>query len=171
MKTEKEVVEAHLEAHSRHDVDALMSLYDEDVTFEVVGDDPIVGKSAVRQSEEYHAALNGKWRFFDYVSEPGQISFKSTVKNDYYRILGVAELRYPSNTMTIRDGLITSVRIALSQESREQVRQAEEAFDAWVTKEKPEIVAKLAPDGKFVPGKESALELMALLREWQAVQA
>lgn len=170
MKTEKEIVEAYLEALNHHDIDAVMSLYDDDTVFEIVDGDDIVGKSALRPFQEFYNALNSQWRFFDYVSEPGQISCKVTVQNDYFRILGVDELRYSSNTMTIRDGLITSVRVALSQESREQVRQAEEAFDAWVTKEKPEIVAKLAPDGKFITSKDSALELMALLREWKAAQ-
>ncbi len=170
MKTEKEIVEAYLEALNHHDIDAVMALYDDDTVFEIADGDDVVGKSALRPFQEFYNALNSQWRWFDYVSEPGQVSCQGTMQNDFTRALGLDEMHYPSIKITLRDGLITSMRSEASQESMEQYKQADKAFEAWVTKEKPEALAELMPD-KFTYSKESALSLMALLREWQAVQA
>ena len=172
MKTEKEIVEAYLEAINRHDIDAEMSLYAEDVTLELVGAFTKVGKSALRQLGEYGTVINNNFDFHECIfEEPGQVSFKVTQQNEFLRTFGVDELRYTSYKMTIHDGLITSIRTELSQEGMKQARQADEAFVTWAAKEKPETLAELMPDGEFIPGKENGLAVMALLREWQAVQA
>lgn len=170
MKTEKEIVEAYLEALNQHDIDAVMALYDDDTVFEIVNGDDVVGKSALRPFQEFYAAHNSQWHFFNYVSKPGQIVCQGTMQNDWTHALGIGELHYPSITFTLHDGLITSIRPEGSPESKEQVEQANEAFMAWAAKEKSEALAELMPD-KFTYSKQSALSLMALLHEWQAVQA
>lgn len=170
MKTEKEIVEAYLEAINKHDIDAVMALYDDDTVFEIVDGDDVVGKSALRPFQEFYNALNSQWHLFDYISEPGQVSCQGTMQNDWTRALGIDEMHYPSIKITLRDGLITSMRPEASQECMEQVKQADEAFMSWAAKERPEALAELMPD-KFTYSKESALSLMALLHEWQAIQA
>lgn len=171
MKTEKEIVEAYIEANNQHDIDAEMSLYAEDVAYEVVDYFTKTGKSALRQLGQYGIAINNSFYFHEYtLEEPGQVSFKVTQQNEVLRTFGVDEVRYASYKMTIRDGLITSVRTELSQESLKLVKETDEAFVTWAAKEKPEAFAAMLSDGAFIHSKENGLAMMALLREWQAVQ-
>ena len=169
MKTEKEIVEAYFEAHNRQDIDAVMPFYAEDATFEYVNNFTLVGKSALRQLEEYSVALNIKLKNFDYVYEPGQVSSKGIEQNDWLRTMGIDDAHHTSST-TIRDGLITSIQVELSQESREQMKQAQEPFMAWMTKEKPKILAELMADEESRITKQRALTVMALLHEWETTQ-
>ncbi|MCB9422487.1 MAG: nuclear transport factor 2 family protein [Ardenticatenaceae bacterium] len=170
MKTEQEIVEAYFEAHNRQDIEAIIALYSEDATFESVDNYVVEGKSALRQLVEYSLALNVKGKAFDYVSKPGQVTFKLIEQNGFFRTLGVDEIHYSSCTMTIHDGLIVSAKVELSQESMEQVEQAPAPFMAWATKENPETLANLMADDESRISKERALGWMALLHEWQAVQ-
>lgn len=172
MKTEKEIVEAYLDAINRHDIDAEMSLYAEDVTNEVVGYFSKTGKSALRQLGEYGTAINNNFHFHGYtIEKPGQVSFKVTQQNEVLRTFGVDELRYASYKMTIRNGLITSIRTELSQESLKLVKETDEAFVTWATKEQPEAFAAMTPGDEFIHSKKNGLAVMALLREWQTAQA
>ena len=171
MKTEKEVVEAYIEANNQHDIDTEMSLYAEGVTNEVVGYFTKTGKSALRQLQAYGTAINNEFHFHEYTFEkPGQVSFKVTQQNEFLRTFGIDELRYVSYKMTIRDGLITSIRAELSQESMKLVKKTDEAFVTWATKEKPEAFAAMLSDGEFIHNKENGLGVMALLHEWKATQ-
>lgn len=164
-----EQVQAYLEAHNRHDVEAAMSFYTEDARFELVGEWVKVGKETIRgELEEWDAATNNHLTFYDLKVGPDRAVFKAIERNDWFHELGIEEFHYDSCTMVFRKGLIAEVKAHAAAESEKTFAQKWQAFLNWASEERSDALARLMPGGVFTQRKESVPTWLDLLREWRA---
>jgi ketosteroid isomerase-like protein len=113
----KEVARLYLARHNAHDVDGVMALFAEDACFEIPGRLVRCGKEEIRQTEEWEAAVHDHLRVGDLVEADAEVSFRAFEANDWLLAAGVAELRYTSMTVEVRDGHIAQVTAALAPDS------------------------------------------------------
>lgn len=113
----KEVARLYLARHNAHDVDGVMALFAEDARFEIPGRLVRCGKEEIRQTEEWEAAVHDHLRAGDLVEADAEVSFRAFETNDWLSAAGVAELRYTSMTVEVRDGYIALVTAALAPDS------------------------------------------------------
>jgi ketosteroid isomerase-like protein len=79
-----EQMQAYLEAHNRHDIEAAMSFYTQDARFELVGEWVKVGKETIRDElEEWDAATNNHLTFYDFQIGPEQVVFRAIEQSDH----------------------------------------------------------------------------------------
>jgi len=164
-----EQMQAYLEAHNRHDVEAAMSFYTNDATFGLVGEWVKVGKETIRDElEEWDAATNNHLTFYDLKVSPDRADFKAIERDDWSRELGIEEFHYDSCSMVFRGGLIAEVRAHAAAESEKAFAQKWQAFLDWASKERGDALARLMPGGEFIQRKEIVPAWLDLLREWRA---
>ena len=164
-----EQMQAYLEAHNRHDVEAAMSFYVEDARFELVGEWVKVGKETIRgELEEWDAVTNNHLTFYDIKVSPDRADFQAIERDDWSRELGIEEFHYDSCSMVFRGGLIAEVRAHAAAESEKAFAQKWQAFLDWASKERGDALARLMPGGEFIQRKEIVPAWLDLLREWRA---
>jgi hypothetical protein len=161
---------AYEEAYNRHDLQAVMAMYTDDIRFEMIGDPPRLGKEEVRLVEEYCAAVNSMLSFKDLVETADGVSFRATERNDWSRLAGIGEIEYVSCHFTFRDGLLAAVRVEMAEPSTEASDRVWRSLMAWASKERGEALAQLMPAGEPVFEAETARGWLALLQEWRQSQ-
>jgi hypothetical protein len=161
-----DLVKAYQGAYNSHDLDGLMSLFTDDAAFEVVGQFVLKGKEDVRRVAEYDSALNIHMTISQFTTRGDTVWCHLAETNDWLKTAGIGEATY-SAMFVIEDGLIKLIRGESTPEIDKALNQVLEPLLEWASKERPEQLAEMTPEGKFAYNAENAKKSLALLREWQ----
>ena len=160
-----------VEAHNQHDVTRELTFYADDATFFMPGENPIVGRAALRDLFEGDSIVNSELVFKDLVIRGDTAIVNSiTERSDWLRFIGIPEIHYaPGSKMIFRKGLIHKVELAPFVE--EDIRAYEKGWSdvmGWLSIAYPELV-KEAQSGWLARYDAKATQTwMKLLAEWQA---
>jgi len=161
-----DVVKAYENAYNAYHLHTLLPLLADDVTFEVVGQFVVKGKEDVRQVAEHDFALTIHMSFSGFTTKGDTVFCDLTETNDWLKTAGIGEARY-AGKFVVEGGLIKLIEGKLTPETDKALSQVLNPLMEWASKERPEQLAQMMPEGKFVYNAENALESLALLREWQ----
>ena len=165
-KHEKQV-KTYEQVHNRHDVDKVMSLYSNDISFEIVGTWVKSGKGQVHGLAEWDSVTNSSMLISDIVVHADTASFKLKEGNDWFRLVGIEFMYYERCRMVFKNGLIEKIKAEVSDESIEAFQEIWPSVIQWLTEERNKEIYELMPNGEFVYNAENATKWLSLLNEWQ----
>jgi limonene-1,2-epoxide hydrolase len=161
-----EVVKEYEEAYNGYRGHTLLSLVAHDITFEVVGQFVVKGKEDVRQVVEHDFALDVHMTIIRFATKGDTVFCDWTETDDWLKTAGIGEARY-TGRFVFEDGLIKLMEGKPAPETDQAFNQVLNPLMEWASKERPEQLAQMMPEGKFVYNAENAMKSLALLREWQ----
>lgn len=164
--TPVDLVRAYQNAYNSHDLEKLLSLFAEDATFEVVGQFVFKGKENVRRVAEHDFALNIHMSIRGPTIKGDTIFCGLTETNDWLKTAGIGEAHY-TGWFVFEAGLIKLIRGQSTPETDKAFSEVLNPLIEWASKERPEQLAEMMPEGKFVYNAENAKKSLALLRQWQ----
>jgi hypothetical protein len=163
-----ERVRQYQDTYNTHDNEKLMSLYADDITFEIVGVWIKQGKPAVRELAEWDKATNLRMTISDISVSGDTATFKLVEENDWWTLANIGKVCYEPCVMVFRNGLISELRATMCQESLDAYARMWPSIIAWAKKHRHETLKELLPGGEFIYGAEAAHKWLDLLREWRA---
>lgn len=159
-------VKAYEKAYNSHDFERIMSLYAEDATFGVAGQFVLQGKEKIRGITEYNIALNVYMSFSECIIQGDTVICKLAETNDWIKMAGIKEAYY-SAVFVFGDGLIKLIIAEPTPETSEAFMQVLKPLVEWATKESPQRLAEMMPEGEWVYNEANANRWLFLLYEWQ----
>jgi hypothetical protein len=160
------IVKSYVEAYNARDLERLLSLHSENVTFEVVGQVSIQGKEKVRDLAEYDFALNITMSLGECRTRGDSVMCELAETNDWLKATGIEEAHY-SVTFVVGDGLIESIRAQQVPETAQAFKEVLGPLLEWASEHRPQQVAEMMPEGEFIYNAENARKSLLLLREWK----
>jgi hypothetical protein len=163
-----EYVRAYEATYNAHDTEKLMSFYDDDIRFEIVGVWVKSGKQAMRELAEWDRATNLRMTISDISVSGNSVTCKLVETNDWWKLAGIGEVLYEPCIMVFRNSLMTEMQAKMASSSVEAYMKAWSAIHKWASQNRSEALAELLPDGQFIYGEGPARKWLELLREWRA---
>ncbi len=155
-------------AHNNHDIDKVMSLYTNDITFEIVGIWTKTGKEQVRNIAEWDLATNSHMIISDIEINNDTVTFKLKEGNDWFRLIGIEYMYYEPCKMVFENGFIKEIKAEATEESRNAFIELWPSLYQWLIKEKNEEFSKLiTAEGEFIYNLEYAKMWLKLLKVWK----
>ena len=170
-KSKEDIFNEYVEAHNSHNLNKTMGYYDKDASFEVPGQDTLFGIDRIIALEQWDEALNSNLEVSSFVENGDTLIVNSIIeRNDWFRNLGIDSIVYnPGTTIIFENGKIKSVTPSpLIQDSRQSIMNKLQMFMNWAKIVHPDVLQTLLPNGKFVYNKESAIQWVALIKEWKS---
>jgi len=165
--TLEERVVSYQQAHNDHDIDKVMSMYADDITFEVVGMFTKTGQDQVRGIAEWDLATNSKMIISDIQITGNTATFKLKEGNDWFRLVGVEYMYYNPCSMVFKDGLIKEFSAQVTDKSKDAFVKTWPPVYNWLMEDKKEELSKLTTaEGAFIYNLENAKIWLSLLEEW-----
>lgn len=162
----EEILKSYVEAYNSHDIDKVMSLYIDDVTFENVGVWTKQGKHEVRKITEWDAATHIHMHVSDIEVVGDTVTFYLIETNDWLKLAGIGEWHY-KGSIVVHNGLIRKLRAEITEQSLKTFQKAWQSIMGWASKERSSELAELMPDGEFLYGEKVAKKWLVLLQEWR----
>lgn len=162
-------VKTYVDAANRHDLKVMEAMLTDDVVFEMNGTNIAIGKEQVRTVQDNDAGFNTELELTDCKEKGNTVTCKVTERNDYVRDADINEINYTSGDFTFKKGLIRKISATMSPESIKAGKEFDQGFVAWVKQNRSEELAKLmTPAGKFKWGRESAVIMVKLVKEYRS---
>jgi len=160
----------YFEQHNRHDLSSELAFYAEDAVFEMPGWPPLRGKDALRDQFAFDSVLNSEI-IVGGIRVLGDTVFidSLTERNDFFRLLGISEVRYLPGTRLIFDGgQIEKVQSAqIRPEDMQATSENIEQVLEWLRVPHPELSSEIESGALFQYNAETANRWLQLLREWR----
>jgi hypothetical protein len=154
-------------AYNSHDLGQLLPLLAEDATFQMVGVFGLKGKDDIRREAEYDFALHVHMTI-DKIATGGDTVWCELIEmNDWLEAAQIEEAYY-SAKFVFRKGLITHIRADATPQTQEAFDRILGPLTEWASKERPEKLAEMMPQGEFLYNADNARRSLALLLEWKA---
>jgi len=160
-------VKTYEEAHNNHDIDKTMSLYANDITFEIVGSWMKSGKEQVRGLAEWDAATNSQMFISEIYVSGDTVTFKLKEGNDWFALIGIDFMYYEPCSMIFSDGLIKELKAEVSEESRKAFQEVWPPIYQWLSEERSEELSPLIFEREFVYNAANAKTWLSLLKEYR----
>jgi hypothetical protein len=162
-------VNIYVEAYNRHDVEAIDAMLTYDVVFEMNGTNIAIGKKQIRTVYDNDAGFNAELELTDCKQKGNTVTCKATERNDYVKAAGINEINYTSEDFTFKKELIWKISATMSPESVRAGKEFDQGFVTWVRQNRSEELSKLmTPSGKFKWGRESAVIMVKLVKEYRS---
>jgi hypothetical protein len=160
-------VKIYEEAHNNHDIEKVMSLYTNDITFEIVGSWVKNGKEQVRGLAEWDATTNSLMIISDIEVRKDTVEFRLKEGNDWFRLIGIEFMYYYPCRIIFRDGLIKKIEAEVTSESNKLFRELWPPVYNWLSQERNNELSELISGGEFVYNLENATKWISILKEWR----
>ncbi|GBD87937.1 hypothetical protein BMS3Abin03_01871 [bacterium BMS3Abin03] len=160
----------YISAHNSHNVSKTIKCFSNNATFELPGQDTLLGIDKILSLEEWDAALNSNLKVSSFVERGDTLIVNSIIeRNDLFKNMGIDSVVYnPGTRIVFKDGLIKAIKPSpLLQESRERIINKLQMFMNWAKLVRPDELKVLLPDGKFIYKKKNAIKWVTLLKEWR----
>lgn len=161
-----DIVKSYQEAYNNHDLERVLALYAEDVSFEVVGQISLQGKEQLRELTEYDFVLNIHMSCGPSETKGDSVICELTETNDWLKTAGIQRADYLA-TFVVTDGLIQSIRAEPTPETDQAFGEILDPLIKWASQSRPELLAEMMPEQKFVYNGNNAKKSLSLLREWK----
>jgi len=162
------VILAYEREHNAHDVESALSFLTDDIIFDFQGVWVKRGKDALRELEEWDAALNSNLKV-TLVRESQDSTYCSVVEsNDWFRAIGLEQITHDPVIFITREGKISKIIAAPSMESGPLIMAAMKDISDWSSVVGDTSLSFLIKDGEFLYSKETAARWLVLFQKWNA---
>ena len=161
----REVVEALQLAVNARDVDAAVALFDDDAAVSIPALGPRQGKEQIRELFDFCAGIEVRWELTDYGIDESVVRCTADQYDGWAIAAGLAPLRYQSFSVTVADGLISSLAASWSQTTNVALGRMVEKFTPWAIENHPELYST---DGDFKYTYDSGAGYIKAMQEFLA---
>lgn len=166
----QELVKIYEDAHNRHDIEKIMSLYNDDIRFEIVGSFTKTGKEQVYGLAEWDSVTNSQMSISNVISRNDTVFFKLQEGNDWFRLIGLEYEYYDPCWFIIKNGKISELRAEITEESRSEFNQAWPEVLQWLLAERQSDLSNLLNGNDFIYNAQTAQKWLVLLNDWREKQ-
>jgi len=160
------ILRAFEDAHNNQDIDRILRIISDDITFEISNDWMIDGKESFRVYAEWDAAINSLFRFDNLQIRGDTIHGRLIETNDWFNLMGIKAVIYDSVTVVIENNLITHITASQKTSNKRETQSKFESFIRWAADERSSELVGLMDGPSFVFRKENASRWLRLLEEW-----
>lgn len=161
------LVKNYEQAYNSHDLEQIMSFYADDIKFEVVDVVELSGKIEVKGLTEYDIALNIQLMFENIKVRGDSAICDLTENNDWLKAMNIEAAHYSPTIFIFEDGLIQQIKATETPETKDAISSAVKALKEWTSKNRPEKLKEMMPEGKFVYNAINAKKVIELIHEWE----
>ena len=161
----KDRLDAFLDAHHRHDIEAVLALLAPDYQLEFPGGF-IMSKKDVETILVWDHAVNGLYTYENVQVEGDTLRCLLRERNDFFQLLGVEELQANMTYRFNEQGLIVE-QIYEPVPGQQDWQEALKPALSWAREHRSEELAEIYPEDQFVYTAEMAKRWLTLLREWR----
>lgn len=165
-ETVKTTVEAWERAYNRHDLSKIKDLYEENIAFAKVGLIETEGRQSAHEVAKFDSKVETQSSLNIERIEGDTAYCDMREKSVWLRAAGIEEAHY-SGAFVVQDGRIKSLRFEPKPETKQATEKAMASFTKWATKEKPEHLGEIMPEGKSLYNAENAEKWIHLMQEWR----
>lgn len=162
-----ELVTAYQNAHNRHDIEAALAYYADNIRFEITGTWVKEGLEEIRGLEEWDAAVDGELLLYDMTLENDTITCKGAERNEWFRLAGIDEVSHVSVTIRVLNNRIVEIIAKPTLQSEMEIADAFGKIMSWARRERSEMLSALMPGGQLEYTTEAAESWLDLLRDWR----
>jgi hypothetical protein len=158
------------DAVNRHDVSGELAFFATDVTFQLYGDPPIVGRTGLRQLFEWDSTLSCSTEIGDLVVSGDTVTVNRMVEyNDWMRLAGAQPVSsLPGSRFIFQNGLIKHVEMTGPVAADVQAfLKRRTLFLNWLAYAHPETIRELQDGCWSGFNRTNAAHWVALLSEWK----
>ncbi len=152
--------------YNTHNVNDIVNLYADDAVFEVAGQFSFNGKDQVRDITKYDSVLNIKMSVSNIETVGDSVFCNLSETNDWLQTAEIGEAHY-SVIFVFKDGLISKISAEAKPETAEAFNNVLTPLMIWAKENKPDLLAEMMPEGKFIYNAENAMKTLNLLTEWK----
>lgn len=149
-----------------HDVEEIISLYAENAVHKVPGQFLLRGKKELRGLAEYDSVSNTHFTFNQCEVEGDTVTCEFIATDDWIKTAGIEKVYY-SAVFVFSNGLIRLWIAKPTPETAQALGQVFSSFVEWASKERPQQLKEMTPEGRFIYNAENAKKSLALVQEWQ----
>jgi hypothetical protein len=161
-----ETLQRWVKAHNAKDVGYLKSLYAADSMFQLTGTLAISTRESAFKMAEFDYAtktqrdVRTSWIIGD------EIQAEVTERSALLEAAGIHEAHY-NGQFIVRGGLIASVQLEPTAETRQATDRALSQFVAWASTTRPQRLAQVMPGGRLRYDAETGRQMLDLMCEWK----
>jgi hypothetical protein len=152
--------------HNLHDIEGAMSLYHNEIEFEIIGTWIKSGKEEIRELEEWDRALNSNLKFESIYVKGDSVFCKVIEKNDWFKAVGIQQIVHDPTIFVVSNGLIKKIIANPKKEVGEQIGAIIGSIYSWSNITNDNTINELIKDGEFIYSEESAKKWLKLLKKW-----
>ncbi|MEZ4519347.1 MAG: nuclear transport factor 2 family protein [Chloroflexota bacterium] len=119
-----ELVQLYFDYHNAGDVAGVMTLYDEDAVFEMVGNYVRRGTKELREMESFDASVRENLVVTDMKEINGQVHCQVNAGSDLLKSMNIPSIRYAGCVFAVNDDTIERVTAVLSLQSARELEKA-----------------------------------------------
>jgi hypothetical protein len=161
-----EVAERYFRAHNSRDLDSVGALLTEDAEFELAGVWTIRGREQVLRLAQWDAALNTRLEPAELQAEGGTVSCRLTERNDWFRAVGIEEIRYERGELHMVGGRVARIRAVMDPEGFGAIAEVLGRITKWAKQACSDELSALMPAGQFQYNGPNARRWLMLLARW-----
>ena len=172
----RERFNAYIEAHNRHDIEAELAFYADEVVFEVPQNTALMKREDLRPRFEWEAVTDSQLSMSGIEIEGAGSTSTVTIidfaeTSTWLQLAGIGEIVYePGTKIVFTDGLITEVLPSPPlEEKQEAVGAVMDELMSWVMENRPEELEGMV-GGQLPYDGEGARKLLELLTYWREAQ-
>jgi hypothetical protein len=120
-----------IEAHNAQDIDAVLALFAEDASCDMMGEWSRRGTETIRQLEEWKFAANSQLFAGEPAVSGDTVSFALSEASDFLRMVGIDRASYASFVIVFEEGLIKQVSGRLTEENSAAISAGLEPLTRW----------------------------------------
>ncbi len=162
-----EIVRQYFRAHNGRDLAGVAELLSDDPEFELVGVWTLRGRDQVLRLAEWDAALNTRLEPADLRVEGGTVTCHAVERNDWFKAVGLDEIRHERCELHVVDGRIAKIKAAMEPEGFGAIAEVLRQIIDWARKTCPHELEALMPAGQFEYSAPNAEKWLALLARWR----
>jgi hypothetical protein len=160
------LVKKYERLHNTHSVESALSLYDDDIKFELVGTWIKSGKKEIGNLEEWDKALNSNLKFESFELKGDSVFCKVIEKNDWFRAIGIEQIIHDPTIFIVSEGLIKKIIANPSKEVGKEIGSKIGSIYSWSDETNDSTIHKLIKKGQFIYSDEAAKSWLKLLDKW-----
>ncbi|MHB1007617.1 MAG: YybH family protein [Chloroflexota bacterium] len=162
------LVELYQDAVNHHDLATIMSLYGDDVAYELVGQDLLTGKERLRAYHDYEAGIGSTVTIEGCKAEGDSIVCRMRECNQWLVAAGLPPIEYPRVEFSFDGTQIRRLVLEMTEETLHQVGEVMQAFMPWALSSHPrEAESLFSAAGEFIYSRESGELALRLMKEWR----
>ncbi|RLD26478.1 MAG: hypothetical protein DRI75_11640 [Bacteroidetes bacterium] len=163
-----DVIKSYIEAHNKHDIEKVLTLYDENIVLELKDVWTKRGLSEMRSLEEWDAALNSNLKLESITSKGDTLFCRVVENNDWFRAVDITDLVHDPTVFVVNNGKIKKIIGYPSEKTGKEIEAAIGELYQWSQKNQDSTINDLIQNGQFVYSAEAAEKWLGLFSRWRA---
>jgi hypothetical protein len=165
-QTMREQFEAYIEAINNHKIEKSLSFLSDDFQLHFAGSDFSIDKNGMIDVLGWDKGVNGKVSCKNLVVEGDSITGIFTERNDFFKLIGIRELK-SKNTYTFDESSLIEKQVYTPLPEQPSFQEKIQPAVTWARKNRPGELEEIYPNNQIQFNEEMAGRWMALLKEWK----